>query len=303
MNTSKINSEITHGNFGLERVLKEMVGELNFGFGSGNTYYAIQATDSIYGEFYKKYFEKFDDGSVSIYNTIQGALDATVANRGDTVVIMGGWTITDTLSVDRKYGLRITGENPFGEFTGGPAEITYNGVGVAFTLSSPKTILSDLTFYMGGTPMTTNTVCLDISQRVFSHSVIRNVNIRKTGGTDAQGHAIRAGSPSSSTFEDIMITSASGNANRWQTGILATGDDLCHYKNLWIGGTEGFAIYNPGTKQSLYEKIFVMPSCNDGLTLTGVTSAIVDSRDMAAAEGTNTVIKSQSFTTGTTAMT
>jgi len=289
---------VTHGNLELEKVLSEIVKDLNFGFGSGNTYYAIQSTDTIYPEFYKKYFEKYDDGSVSIHNTIQSALDAAVANRGDTVVIVGGWTITDTLTVDRKYGLRITGENPFREFTGGPAEITYNGVGVAFTLSSPKTILSDLTFYMGGTPMTTDTVCLDISQRVFSHSVIKNINIRKTGGTDAQGHAIRAGSPSSSTFEDIMITSADGNANRWQTGILATGDTMCHYKNLWIGGTEGFAIYNPGTKQSLYEKIFVMPSCNDGLTITGITSSIVNCRNMGGAAGTSTAIKSGSYLTG-----
>ena len=264
---------------------------------TGNVYYAIQTTDAAYGAFVAQHREVYLDGSVNIQNTIQAALDATVADRGDTVVIIGGWTITDTLTVDRKYGLTVTGQNPFNEFTGGMAEITYNGTGVAWTFSSPKSVLSDITFYMGGT-MSTNTVCLDISQRVFSHGAIRNINIRKTGGTDAQGHAIRAGSPSSSTFEDIMITSASGNASRWQTGILATGDDMCHYKNLWIGGTEGFAIYNPGTKQSLYEKIFVMPSCNGGLTITGITSSIVNCRNMGAAAGTSTAIKSGSYLTG-----
>ena len=295
MNTHKINSEITHGNVGLEKVLKEMNGEICSGWGSGNTYYAIQSTDAIYGYFYDKYFEKYADGSVSIYNTIQGALDVCVANRGDTVVIIGGWTITTALSVDRIYGLRIIGENPFGNSRGGSAEITYAGTGTAFTLSSAKTWLSDITFYMTGTGAPT---CLDISQRVFSHGVIKNINIRKIGGTDASGVAITAGSPSSSLFENIQINSDAGNAKRWQTGILNTGDDLCHYKNIEVGGTEGYAIYNPGSTRSLFEHIIVMPSCNDGLWLTGITSSIIDSRNMGGAAGTSTVIKSGSYLTG-----
>jgi len=270
--------------------------------GTGNVYYAIQTTETFYGAFRDTYYQLYLDGSESISNTIQGALDKVVADRGDTVIIIGGWTITTALSVDRKYGLRIIGCNPFGTSRGGQAEITYNGMGVCFTLSSAKTWLSDITFYYGGATHDTNSVCLDISQRVFSHGVIKNINIRKTAGTDAQGHAIRAGSPSSSLFENIQINSPAGNTNRWQTGILMTGDDLCHFKDIEVGGTEGFCIYNPGSTRSLYEHIIAMPSCNDGITLTGVTSAIIDSRIMSGAEGTVTAIKSGSYTTGLNAM-
>lgn len=139
--------------------------------------------------------------------------------------------------------------------------------------------------------------------RVFSHGVLKNINIRKLAGTDAQGHAIRAGSPSSSKFENIQINSPAGNGNRWQTGILMTGDDLCHFKDIEVGGTEGFGIYNPGSTRSLYEHIILMPSCDDGLTLTGITSAIIDSRIMSAAQGTTTAIKSGCYSTALNAMT
>ena len=271
-------------------------------YAGGNTYYAIQETDTMYPSFVSQYGITYDDGSFSISNTIQGAIDKCVADRGDTVIIMGGWTITTAISVDRIYGLRMMGVNPFGTSRGGQAEITYNGVGTACVFSSPKSWLSDITFYMGGNPMTSSTICLDISQRVFSHGVIKNINIRKTAGTDAQGIAIKAGSPSSSVFEDIQINSVAGNTNRWQTGILETGDDLCHYKNIEIGGTEGYAIYNPGSTRSLFEHIIAMPSCDDGVWLTGVTSAIIDSRIMSAAEGTSTVIKSGCYSTALTAM-
>jgi hypothetical protein len=283
--------------FGLSPQLRAAIAPIMLSMGGGNVYYAIQSTDTIYGYFVDKYYEEYPDGTKSIYNTIQGALDVCVRDRGDMVIIIGGWTITTALSVDRIYGLKIIGGNPFETSRGGPAEITYAGTGTAFTLSSAKVWLSDITFYMTGTGAP---VCLDISGRVFSHGVIKNVNIRKMGGTDAQGHAIKAGSPSSSTFENIQINSDAGNAKRWQTGILMTGDDLCHFKGIEVGGTEGFAIYNPGSTRSLYEDIRVMPSCNDGLTLTGVTSSLINSRNMAAAPGPCTMIRSGCYTTGLT---
>jgi hypothetical protein len=269
---------------------------------TGNTYYAIQTTETFYQEFYDAHFITYPDGSVNIYNTIQGALDACKADRGDTVYIVGGWTITSTLTLDRIYGIRVIGVNPFCTSRGGQAEITYNGVGTAMAFSNPKMWLSDITLYMGGTPMTSTTIGLDLSGRVFSHGVVKNFNIRKTGGTDAQGHAIKTGSPSSSVFEDIQINSPAGNGARWQTGILMTGDDLCHFKNIEVGGTEGFAIYNPGSTRSLYEHIIAMPSCDDGITLTGITSAIIDSRIMSGAEGATTAIKSGCYAIGLNAM-
>jgi hypothetical protein len=283
---------------------KGFVIPVDFQSSTGNVYYAIQTTESYYADFVNTHKVTYSDGTVNIYNTIQGALDVCVAERGDTVVIIGGWTLTTGLSVDRIYGLRVIGVNPFGTSRGGQAEITYNGMGTCFTISNPKMWLSDITFYYGGaTHSSATSICLDLSGRVFSHGVIKNINIRKTAGTDAQGVAIVTGSPSSSVFENIQINSPAGNTNRWQTGLLQTGDDLCHYKNIEVGGTEGYAIYNPGSTRSLYEHIIAMPSCNDGLWLTGITSAIIDSRNMAGAAGTSTVIKSQCFLTGTNEMT
>ena len=277
---------------------KGFVIPVDFQSSTGNVYYAIQTTESYYADFVKTHLVTYSDGTVNIYNTIQGALNVCVADRGDTVVIIGGWTITSTLTLDRIYGIRVIGVNPFGTSRGGQAEITYNGMGTCFTISNPKMWLSDITFYYGGATHDTNSICLDLSGRVFSHGVIKNINIRKTAGTDAQGHAIKTGSPSSSVFENIQINSPAGNTNRWQDGLLQTGDDLCHYKNIEVGGTEGYAIYNPGSTRSLFEHIIVMPSCNDGLWLTGVTSSIIDSRNMGGAAGTSTVIKSGSYLTG-----
>jgi hypothetical protein len=280
------------------QILAENKALVDFGDMQGHIYYAVQATESYYAAFYADHFQTYSDGTVSIYNTIQEALDASARDRSDTVIIMGGWTITAPLSVDRKYGLRIIGENPFHTYTGGCAEITYNGTVAAFQISSAKVWISDLTVYMGGTGAIT---AFDISGRVFSHGVMKNINIRKTAGTDAQGHAITAGSPSSSTFENIKISAEVGK--RWQTGILFTGDDKCNYKNLVIGGTEGFCIYNPGSTMSVYDEIIAMPSCEDGFYVTGLTSVIINSRIMSVAPGTSTAIISGSYTTGLSAYT
>jgi hypothetical protein len=269
----------------------------------GNVYYAIQSSETFYSQFYEDNYVEYADGTFSIYNTIQGAFNACMANRGDTVFIIGGWTITDTLTLDRIYGLKVIGGNPFNVYTGGSCEITYNGMGTCFAISNPKLLLSDITFYIGGATHNSSTICLDLSGRVFSHGVIKNINIRKLDGTDAQGHAIKTGSPSSSWFENIHINSPAGNGKRWQTGILQTGDDLCNYKNLVIGGTEGFAIYNPGSTRSNFDGLKIMPSCDDGIVITGVTSAITDSRIMSAAPGTATAAISACYTTGTTAFT
>jgi hypothetical protein len=87
MKSSDVNSEITHGNLGLERVLKGMISELK-GKYPGNVYIACQSDRAIYPNLYKDFYEKYSDGSVSVHTTIQACVNAAQAYRGDTVLVM-----------------------------------------------------------------------------------------------------------------------------------------------------------------------------------------------------------------------
>jgi hypothetical protein len=87
MDVSKVNSEVTHGNLGLEKVLKTMITEMK-GKYPGNVYVVCQSDRSIYAKLYSDLYEKYSDNSVSIHNTIQAAVDATQAYRGDVVLVM-----------------------------------------------------------------------------------------------------------------------------------------------------------------------------------------------------------------------
>ena len=56
--------------------------------GIGNIYWVMQTTHGYYGQFCKDRNFMYPDGSYSVQSTIQAALDATVANRNDYVVVM-----------------------------------------------------------------------------------------------------------------------------------------------------------------------------------------------------------------------
>jgi hypothetical protein len=87
MDSRKINSEVTHSNLGLEKVLKEMITELK-GKYTGNVYVVCQSDRAIYPRIYSDLYEKYSDNSESIHNTIQSAVNATSAYRGDIVLVM-----------------------------------------------------------------------------------------------------------------------------------------------------------------------------------------------------------------------
>lgn len=107
MKKTDINQETTRGNIGLERVLKNLVGELS-GKYPGNIYYACQSDRTFYADFYSAYYKKYEDDSVSIHNTIQAAVDASSAYRGDLVIVMPDkWQ--ENVVVYQKQALKMFG--------------------------------------------------------------------------------------------------------------------------------------------------------------------------------------------------
>ena len=81
---------------------------LGFPFNIGNIYYVCQeANSSVYDYMWKKYKDRtYDtDGSKILHTTIQGGLDATVANREDYVIVCtdgSDYDLTAALTMTKK---------------------------------------------------------------------------------------------------------------------------------------------------------------------------------------------------------
>lgn len=78
------------------------------GNSTGNIYYVVKASDSWYGHFYNNVFQEYADGSVSVYNAIQDAVDTAIAERGD-IIIVGPGKWTEEVYVVDKERVRIIG--------------------------------------------------------------------------------------------------------------------------------------------------------------------------------------------------
>ena len=76
------------------------------GMGFGNVYYVVQTTNTIpYAEMDRKFRgKKYSDSSLIMHTTIQSALDATVANRNDYVIVLpdpSDYDITAALTMSK----------------------------------------------------------------------------------------------------------------------------------------------------------------------------------------------------------
>ena len=104
---TRINSAVTHGNLALERVLRNLQDSIGAGY-PGNIYYVAQADTDYYSVLYDAVYQKYNDGSVSIHNTIQGAVDAAKELRGDVIYVMPDkWK--EQVVIEDKGGLKIFG--------------------------------------------------------------------------------------------------------------------------------------------------------------------------------------------------
>src|SRR3990167_2408221 len=87
MDVSKINSEVTHGNYGLERVLREIVGSFQPSFIPGNIYVVFNTSDEAYAEYAKNWNKKYSDGTPVIHTSISSAYDSVTSNRNDVILV------------------------------------------------------------------------------------------------------------------------------------------------------------------------------------------------------------------------
>jgi len=75
------------------------------GLGIGNVYYVVQAVNTYVYQYCMKFQQQYADGSFVVHTTIQSALDATVANRNDYVIVMpdsSDYDITAALTMTKK---------------------------------------------------------------------------------------------------------------------------------------------------------------------------------------------------------
>lgn len=120
MNKSKITQEVVHGNLGLEKVLKDMAGEIGNGL-CGNVYYVIPSTKAFYTDFINKYQQRYSDGSYAVYTdtgsgaAIQSAIDAAKGGRNDYIYVLpGSYQLTAALTMVGKSSLHLVGVNSGG---------------------------------------------------------------------------------------------------------------------------------------------------------------------------------------------
>lgn len=97
------------------RILPSEVLGSPFGASEGNVYWVKSASDSNYTDFCATHSVTYTDGTASVYNTIQAAVNASTAGRGDIIIVCQGKWVEDVVVYD-KYGLRIFG---IGYGTGG----------------------------------------------------------------------------------------------------------------------------------------------------------------------------------------
>ena len=270
--------------------------------GAGRKFWAIQATEPFYAEFVAAK-GLYPDGVAKCYTTIQAAIDACVANRGDIVYVIGEWTSAVTITLN-KWGTTLKGATDWESITGGGnANITCTGAGIAtLTVTKAKCHVENLVLYCNGAGATKG---IEFASSAPSQAVVRNVCIVKNGGdTDVSIGIHFATTPTRGEFSNIKITGPTNDASRLSYGIEG-GEYCCVFRDIIVSNCSvGIGLDTYG---GLFLRCVIMPTCNKGMDIYGTSaaqSAIVDCRNMGAAKGTltNTVI-SGSYTTGLTELT
>ena len=281
MNKTDINSEITHGNFGLERVLRNMVGELQ-GKYPGNIYYACQSDRSFYADFYSTYYKKYEDDSVSIHNTIQAAVDAATQYRGDIVIVMPDkWQ--ENVYVDNQEGLKLFGVG--------------NGYGIQWRSSDGATKLPFTPY--GGTAV--GGVCLAILSRDVE---IANMMFDPDGGHAClyvgDGDLLTTGGGLTAITNQ---NSASCKVHNCQFGA---GGSSSYYGVVLEGCGDGFEVRDSLFEGLLYAGVYVggyssrsnqNPVILNNRFLAGASGYGVDVKNIAGGN-INTLIQENSFRDG-----
>ena len=278
-------------------------GRLAMGSGVGNVYFAIQTTESYYSEFEDQFQGEHPDGTVKVHNTIQGAINACTANRGDIVYVIGEWTSTATITLN-KWGTSLIGATNWNSITGGGnSNITCTGAGIAtLTISKAKCHVENLVLYANGTGATKG---LEFSGSAPSQTIVRNVEIVKNAGdADVTIGMHFATIPTRSEFSNIKITGATKNTNSLSYGIEG-GSYSCVFRDIVVSNCSvGIGLDTYG---DLFQRVIVSATCVIGMDIYGASAAqsmMVDCRNMGTAKGTMTnMVFSGSYSTGLTELT
>lgn len=103
---------------------------------AGNVYYVMQTTNTLYTAFANAHAGKYRDGSAILHSDIQSALDATVANRGDYVIVMpdsADYDITATLTMTKaRTHLIAAGGSGWGGMQGNMVRLHMNTASTDF---------------------------------------------------------------------------------------------------------------------------------------------------------------------------
>lgn len=111
MNPDKITSEVTHGNFGLEAVLKDMARQMGVLPVTGNVYVVMASTFANSVQYNKYFGRQWEDGTELVQPTLADALTACDDDRDDVIFLAPGFalTVTATNTDLNKNGVTIIG--------------------------------------------------------------------------------------------------------------------------------------------------------------------------------------------------
>lgn len=164
----------------------------------GHVYWVKAASSPGYEAFFQEHNVQYENGKFSVYNTLDAALAACVANAGDTVLIAADYTETVTaVKTLSKAGVSIIG---LGEGMLRPT-ITGNGTIDAFNVTAANVTIENLIFPAPGTDDQT-----------------ADINVAAAGCTIRNTYHI--GSTTSKNKTDI-ITVASGGDDLLVEGVRA----------------------------------------------------------------------------------
>lgn len=91
MNPNKITSETTHGNLGLEKVLRDLALGQGIELLTGNVYICVKTTDPNYGDYLKRYQTTYENGQERVQTSLTTAL--SILGAYDTIILTpGNWS-------------------------------------------------------------------------------------------------------------------------------------------------------------------------------------------------------------------
>jgi hypothetical protein len=144
----KINSEVTKGNFELEKVLRAMAAQMGFGM-VGNVYLVMTAATEPNYNVWVKQNKKYDDGSEMIQASVELANAATLTNRNDVIFLSANGTSNKVAAMLTVANNRVhfVGLDPNGRKRGARCLVSNTGAGAATDYAMVKVTGTGCSFH------------------------------------------------------------------------------------------------------------------------------------------------------------